>query len=152
MAATSACSRGAIGSVRAGGAGWRGEPDRGRAGGRHRAHRPAGRGRDCHDPQRLAEIHDRLAEIGADSAPARAAAILSGLGFDEAAQARPLRRFSGGWRMRVALAAALFAEPDLLLLDEPTNHLDLEATLWLEDYLRRFPGTALIVSATTATC
>ncbi len=95
---------------------------------------------------RAAEIHDRLRAIDAHSAPARAAAILAGLGFDEQAQARPLSSFSGGWRMRVALAAALFAAPDLLLLDEPTNHLDLEATMWLEDWLGRFPGAALIVS------
>jgi ATP-binding cassette subfamily F protein 3 len=98
------------------------------------------------DPLRLAEIHERLRAIGADSAPARAATILAGLGFDEAAQARPVSSFSGGWRMRVALATALFANPDLLLLDEPTNHLDLEATLWLESWLARFPGAALVVS------
>ncbi|MGI4808657.1 MAG: ABC-F family ATP-binding cassette domain-containing protein [Janthinobacterium lividum] len=95
---------------------------------------------------RQAEIHERLRAIGAESAPARAAAILAGLGFDAAAQARPVADFSGGWRMRVALASALFANPDLLLLDEPTNHLDLEATLWLEGWLARFPGAALIVS------
>ncbi|MGC8469693.1 MAG: ABC-F family ATP-binding cassette domain-containing protein [Acetobacteraceae bacterium] len=98
------------------------------------------------EPGRLADIHERLRAIGADSAPARAAAILSGLGFDAAAQARPVSSFSGGWRMRVALAAALFPEPDFLLLDEPTNHLDLEAALWLEGWLARFPGAALIVS------
>jgi len=101
---------------------------------------------DTADPSRLAEIHERLRAIGADSAPSRAAAILAGLGFDEAAQQRAVQEFSGGWRMRVALATALFATPDLLLLDEPTNHLDLEATLWLESWLSRFPGAALIVS------
>ena len=78
--------------------------------------------------------------------PARAARILVGLGFDEAAQQRPLDSFSGGWRMRVALAALLFSGPDLLLLDEPSNHLDLEATLWLEDFLRSYRATMLIVS------
>ncbi len=97
-------------------------------------------------PERLGAIHDRLRAIGSDAAPARAAAILSGLGFDDAAQARAVGEFSGGWRMRVAIAGALFANPDLLLLDEPTNHLDLEATLWLENWLARFPGAALIVS------
>src|SRR5919202_815305 len=98
------------------------------------------------DPSRLAEIHERLAAIGADSAPGRAARILKGLGFDEAAQARPLSSFSGGWRMRVALAAVLFLEPDLLLLDEPTNHLDLEAVMWLEEHPRRYPRTLILVS------
>ena len=98
------------------------------------------------DPHRLGEIHDRLRAIGADAAPSRAATILAGLGFDAAAQARPVSSFSGGWRMRGALATALFAQPDLLLLDEPTNHLDLEATLWLETWLARFPGAALVVS------
>ncbi|MFT8675206.1 MAG: ATP-binding cassette domain-containing protein [Acetobacter sp.] len=98
------------------------------------------------DPQRIGEIHERLRAIQADSAPARAGAVLAGLGFSAEAQARPVSDFSGGWRMRVSLATALFLEPDLLLLDEPTNHLDLEATLWLEDWLRRFAGAALIVS------
>ncbi len=98
------------------------------------------------DPRHLAEVHERLRAIGADAAPARAASILAGLGFDAAQQARPVESFSGGWRMRVALATALFANPDLLLLDEPTNHLDLEATLWLEGWLARFPGAALVVS------
>jgi len=93
-----------------------------------------------------AEIETRLADIGAHAAPARAAAILHGLGFDAEAQQRPCSSFSGGWRMRVALAAILFAEPDLLLLDEPTNYLDLEGTLWLYDYLGRYPHTVLIIS------
>ncbi|NNM57295.1 ABC-F family ATP-binding cassette domain-containing protein [Acidocella sp.] len=98
------------------------------------------------DPHRIAEIHDRLLTIEADAAPARAAAILSGLGFSTEWQSRPMSSFSGGWRMRVALAAVLFSNPDLLLLDEPTNHLDLEATLWLEQYLAKFPGAVLLVS------
>ena len=97
-------------------------------------------------PERLGAIHERLRTIEADSAPARAASILAGLGFSPEAQARPVEEFSGGWRMRVALAAALFARPDLLLLDEPTNHLDLEATIWLEGWLTRFPGACLLVS------
>ena len=96
--------------------------------------------------ERIAEVHDRLLMIGADAAPARAAAILSGLGFSTEWQSRPMSSFSGGWRMRVALAAVLFSAPDLLLLDEPTNHLDLEATLWLEQYLAKFPGAILLVS------
>ncbi|MDP6803822.1 MAG: ABC-F family ATP-binding cassette domain-containing protein [Rhodospirillales bacterium] len=98
------------------------------------------------DPHRIAEIHVRLHDKGASRASARAARLLAGLGFDEAAQQRPCHSFSGGWRMRVALAALLFTEPDLLLLDEPTNHLDLEATLWLENHLRHYRGTVLLVS------
>ena len=98
------------------------------------------------DPHRIAEIHMRLADIDAHSAEARAGAILSGLGFDRQAQLRPASSFSGGWRMRVALAAVLFSQPDLLLLDEPTNYLDLEGTLWLEDYVRRYPHTVILIS------
>jgi ATP-binding cassette subfamily F protein 3 len=98
------------------------------------------------DGARIAEIHTRLADIGAHSAPARAAAILAGLGFDETAQQRPCTEFSGGWRMRVALGALLFAAPDLLLLDEPTNYLDLEGTIWLENFLKSYPHTTLVVS------
>ncbi|KQV43382.1 MULTISPECIES: ABC-F family ATP-binding cassette domain-containing protein [unclassified Rhizobium] len=98
------------------------------------------------DPHRIAEIQTRLADIQAHSAEARAASILDGLGFDYEAQRRPASSFSGGWRMRVALAAVLFSEPDLLLLDEPTNYLDLEGTLWLEDYIRRYPHTVIIIS------
>ncbi|MBW3098719.1 ABC-F family ATP-binding cassette domain-containing protein [Pseudohoeflea coraliihabitans] len=98
------------------------------------------------DPHRIADIQTRLTDIDAHSAEARAGAILAGLGFDTAAQARPASSFSGGWRMRVALASVLFAAPDLLLLDEPTNYLDLEGTLWLEEYIRRYPHTVLIIS------
>jgi ATP-binding cassette subfamily F protein 3 len=98
------------------------------------------------DPNRIAEIHIRLADIDAHSAEARAATILAGLGFDDAAQQRPASSFSGGWRMRVALAAVLFSQPDLLLLDEPTNYLDLEGTLWLESYVSRYPHTVLLIS------
>src|SRR5579859_5163976 len=98
------------------------------------------------DPHRIAEIQTRLVDIDAHSAPARAAAILSGLGFSTADQARPVSEFSGGWRMRVALAATLFAAPDLLLLDEPTNYLDLEGTLWLEDHLAHYPRTVIVIS------
>ena len=97
-------------------------------------------------PLRIAEIEARLDEIGARAAPARAARILVGLGLDAAMQERPLSELSGGWRMRVALAAVLFAEPDLLLLDEPTNHLDLEAALWLERFLRRYRHSFILVS------
>lgn len=98
------------------------------------------------DPMRIAEVQTRLADIGAHAAPARAASILAGLGFDDTMQSQPMSSFSGGWRMRVALAAVLFAEPEILLLDEPTNHLDLEATVWLEAYLARYPKTLVIVS------
>jgi len=98
------------------------------------------------DAQELADLHDRLAAISAQSAAARAAAILAGLGFAAATQSRPVAELSGGWRMRVALAGTLFARPDLLLLDEPTNHLDLEATIWLQGYLESFPGTLVIIS------
>ena len=98
------------------------------------------------DPGRIADIQMRLVDIDAHSAEARASSILAGLGFDQEAQLRPASSFSGGWRMRVALASVLFAEPDLLLLDEPTNYLDLEGTLWLEDYIRRYPYTVIIIS------
>ncbi len=98
------------------------------------------------DPARISEIHIRLADIESHSAEARASAILSGLGFDAEAQLRPASSFSGGWRMRVALAAVLFAQPDLLLLDEPTNYLDLEGVLWLIDYIKRYPYTVIIIS------
>jgi ATP-binding cassette subfamily F protein 3 len=100
----------------------------------------------AHDPHRIAEIQTRLADIGAHAAPARAAGILAGLGFAHDDQQRAVSEFSGGWRMRVALAAVLFAEPDLLLLDEPTNYLDLEGTLWLEDHLARYPRTVIVIS------
>ena len=97
-------------------------------------------------PNRLAEIYDLLRDMDAQTAVSRAASILSGLGFDETEQGRPCNEFSGGWRMRVALACTLFARPELLLLDEPTNHLDLESTLWLKTFLARFPGTLVVIS------
>ncbi len=98
------------------------------------------------DPARIAEIQTRLADIDAWSAEARAASILKGLGFDDDDQLKPCSDFSGGWRMRVALAAVLFSQPDLLLLDEPTNYLDLEGALWLESYLAKYPHTVIIIS------
>ena len=98
------------------------------------------------DPNRIADIHGRLADIDAYSAEARAASILSGLGFSSIAQDRPCHEFSGGWRMRVALAGVLFAQPDILMLDEPTNYLDLEGTIWLETYLKKYPHSVLIIS------
>jgi ATP-binding cassette subfamily F protein 3 len=98
------------------------------------------------EPEELADIYQQLNAIDADRAPARAAEILNGLGFSNADLDRPMAEFSGGWRMRVALAAALFAEPDVLLLDEPTNYLDLEGALWLEARLKKYPHTALIIS------
>src|SRR5438270_1683523 len=98
------------------------------------------------EPHALGYIYTRLDDIDAYSAPARAAAILAGLGFSAGEQLRPCSEFSGGWRMRVALAAILFASPDLLLLDEPTNYLDLEGVLWLEDFLKRYRGTVILVS------
>ncbi len=100
----------------------------------------------CVEPHRLAEVHERLNAIQAHSAPARAARILVGLGFDETMQHQPLDSFSGGWRMRVALASLLFSAPDLLLLDEPSNHLDLEAVMWLEDFLKSYHATIIVVS------
>jgi ATP-binding cassette subfamily F protein 3 len=99
-----------------------------------------------HDAHHIGEVHERLNAIEAHAAPARAARILAGLGFDEEAQHRPLSSFSGGWRMRVALAGLLFSGPDLLLLDEPSNHLDLEAVLWLESFLKNYRGTLIVVS------
>ena len=98
------------------------------------------------NPDRIAAIHVRLTDIDAHSAEARAGSILNGLGFDAQAQAMPCSSFSGGWRMRVALAAVLFSQPDLLMLDEPTNYLDLEGTLWLENYVQRYPHTVIIIS------
>ncbi|HBZ44063.1 MAG TPA: glycosyl transferase family 1 [Maritimibacter sp.] len=101
---------------------------------------------ETEDAGRIADIQTRLADIDAWSAEGRAASILKGLGFDDPDHHRPCSDFSGGWRMRVALAAVLFAQPDLLLLDEPTNYLDLEGALWLESYLAKYPHTVLVIS------
>ncbi|MEP2735380.1 MAG: ABC-F family ATP-binding cassette domain-containing protein [Erythrobacter sp.] len=101
---------------------------------------------DCTDMDRLGDVHERLLAIDAYTAPARAAKILSGLGFDEEMQQRPVETYSGGWKMRIALGALLFSQPDILLLDEPSNHLDLEATLWLENFLKSYPATVLVIS------
>jgi ATP-binding cassette subfamily F protein 3 len=100
----------------------------------------------CEDMDRFGEIHERLMAIDAYAAPSRAARILVGLGFDEEMQNRPLSSYSGGWKMRAALAALLFSEPDLLLLDEPSNHLDLEATMWLENFLKAYPAMMVVIS------
>ncbi|MDK2756741.1 MAG: ATP-binding cassette domain-containing protein [Blastomonas fulva] len=100
----------------------------------------------CTDPDRLGDVHERLLAIDAYSAPSRAAIILTGLGFDDEMQNRPLDSYSGGWKMRVALGALLFSQPDVLLLDEPSNHLDLEATLWLENFLKAYPATLIVIS------
>ncbi|TIX49763.1 ABC-F family ATP-binding cassette domain-containing protein [Alteraurantiacibacter aquimixticola] len=101
---------------------------------------------NCEDPDRLGDVYERLIAIDAYTAPSRASRILIGLGFDEEMQQRPLDSFSGGWKMRVALGALLFSQPDVLLLDEPSNHLDLEATLWLENFLKAYPATLVVIS------
>ena len=98
------------------------------------------------DPNKIAEIYTRLSDINAYSAEARASSILNGLGFSKEDLIRPCSSFSGGWRMRVALASVLFSNPELLLLDEPTNYLDFEGSVWLENYLQRFKNTALVIS------
>ncbi len=112
----------------------------------HERHALMAEAETAEDPMRIAEIHTRLIDIDAWSAEARAAEVLKGLGFSDADLSRATREFSGGWRMRAALAGVLFAEPDLLLLDEPTNYLDLEGASWLEGYIKKYPYTVLIVS------
>ncbi len=112
----------------------------------HERHQLLAEAETATDADRLGQIHARLIDIDAYSGEARAASILSGLGFDQAAQARPCHEFSGGWRMRVALAAVLFAQPDLLLLDEPTNYLDLEGAIWLESFIAKYKHTVLVIS------
>ena len=112
----------------------------------HERHQLLAEAENATDADRVGQIHARLIDIDAYSGPARAASILAGLGFDQAAQARPCHEFSGGWRMRVALAAVLFAQPDLLLLDEPTNYLDLEGAIWLESFIAKYKHTVLVIS------
>ncbi len=101
---------------------------------------------DCHDANRMGDLYERLIQIDAYTAESRAAIVLKGLGFSDEDQLRPLQTFSGGFRMRIALAAALFQEPDLLLLDEPTNHLDFETTQWLQTFLSKYPKSFLLIS------
>jgi len=96
--------------------------------------------------ERLQKVTEELVAMGSDSAEAKARRILFGLGFDMDMQTKPTKMFSGGWRMRISLARALFMEPTLLMLDEPTNHLDLNAVIWLDDYLQRWKKTLLVVS------
>ena len=112
----------------------------------HERHQLLAEANTATDADRLGQIHARLIDVDAYSGEARAASILAGLGFDQAAQARPCHEFSGGWRMRVALAAVLFAQPDLLLLDEPTNYLDLEGAIWLESFIAKYKHTVLVIS------
>ena len=104
------------------------------------------------DPMKMADLYQELADMDAYAAPAKAATLLTGLGFKEHQLTEPFSSFSGGWRMRVALAAVLFIEPDILLLDEPTNHLDLEAIMWLEAYLASYPPHPAGHQLTIANC
>merc|ERR1711965_709873 len=110
------------------------------------AHQGAEGGEGLDDADRLTEVYEKMGQIGGASAEARAAKILNGLGFTQAMQGRPTSSFSGGWRMRISLARALFIQPTLLMLDEPTNHLDLNAVLWLDAYLQKWKKTIVIVS------